>query len=79
MVTPLQEKHKEVCDAIYRVLELCFHQGVTTTWRDIFLFLRLPESAWGDDTDLDEPIVIQTESDLVLMKAMLSSYFAVKH
>lgn len=78
-MTELKIKHQAVCEAIYRVLELCFHQGVTTTWRDIFLFLRLPEKAWGTDTDLDEPIVIETESDLVLMKAMLSSYFAVKH
>jgi len=74
-----QEKHKIVVDGIMRVIELCYQQGVTTTWRDIFLFLRFPEESWGDDTDLDEPIVINKESDLVIMRAMISSFFAVKH
>ena len=75
----LREKHKIVVDGIMRVIELCYEQGVTTTWRDIFLFLRFPEAAWDDMPDIDEPIVINQESDLVIMKAMISSWFAVKH
>jgi len=75
----LKAKHKIVVDGILRVIELCYQQGVTTTWRDIFLFLRFPEAAWGDMPDLDEPIVINQESDLVIMRAMISSWFAVKH
>ncbi len=62
-----------------RVIELCYEQNVTTTWRDIFLFLRFPEESWRDDPDLDERIVINSESDLVIMRAMISSWFAVKH
>jgi hypothetical protein len=75
----LKAKHKIVVDGILRVIELCYQQGVTTTWRDIFLFLRFPEAAWQDMPDLDEPIVINQESDLVIMRAMISSWFAVKH
>lgn len=75
----LKAKHKIVVDGILRVIELCYQQGVTTTWRDIFLFLRFPEAAWGDMPDIDEPIVINQESDLVIMRAMISSWFAVKH
>ena len=75
----LKAKHKIVVDGILRVIELCYQQGVTTTWRDIFLFLRFPEAAWQDMPDVDEPIVINQESDLVIMRAMISSWFAVKH
>lgn len=74
-----EETHKQIVDAILKVIELCYQQGVTTTWRDIFLFLRFPETAWVDMPDLDEPIVINQESDLVIMRAMISSWFAVKH
>jgi hypothetical protein len=74
-----QEKHKIVVDGILQVIELCYQQGVTTTWRDIFLFLRFPPAAYEDMPDLDERIVINSESDLVIMRAMISSWFAVKH
>ena len=74
-----EETHKQIVDAILKVIELCYQQGVTTTWRDIFLFLRFPETAWADMPDLDEPIAINQESDLVIMRAMISSWFAVKH
>ena len=74
-----QEKHKIVVEGIMRVIELCYEQNVTTTWRDIFLFLRFPEAAWQDMPDLDESIEIHQESDLVIMRAMISSWFAVKH
>jgi hypothetical protein len=60
-------------------LELCYEQGVTTTWRDIFTFLRFPVEAWKDDIDLDEKIIVNSESDLVIMKAMITSRYAVKH
>jgi hypothetical protein len=78
-MTEFQEKHKIIVDGIMRVIELCYEQNVTTTWRDIFLFLRFPEESWRDDPDLDERIVINSESDLVIMRAMISSWFAVKH
>lgn len=69
----------QVTEAIMNVLELCYQQGVTTSWRDIFLFLRFPEAAWKDDIDLDEKIIIRQDSDLVIMRAMISSKFATKH
>jgi hypothetical protein len=78
-MTEFQEKHKIVVDGIMRVIELCYEQNVTTTWRDIFTFLRFPQEAWQDDPDLDERIVVNSESDLVIMRAMISSWFAVKH
>jgi hypothetical protein len=73
-----QEKHKQVVDAILKVIELCYQQGATT-WRDIFLFLRFPPAAYEDMPDLDERIVVNSEADLVIMRAMISSWFAVKH
>jgi len=74
-----EETHKQVVEAIVKVLELCYQQGTTTTWRDIFLFLRFPAAAYEDMPDLDERIVVNSESDLVIMRAMISSWFAVKH
>lgn len=74
-----QQLEIAISEAIIKVLELCYEQGVTTTWRDIFTFLRFPIEAWKDDIDLDEKIVVNSESDLVIMKAMITSRYAVKH
>lgn len=71
--------HQKICDAMFQVLELCHQQGVTTTWRDIFLFLRFPESTWSSDVDLDEKIIVNSLADLEIARAMISSYFATKH
>ena len=68
-----------IADSIIRVLELCFQQNVTTTWRDIFLFLRFPPETWKDDMDLDEKIYINTEEDLDLMRTMIMARFSTKH
>jgi len=64
---------------ILKVLELCYEQGVTTTWRDIYLFLRFPEEVWKDDIDLDEKIIINSREDLDLMKDLFLSKFHTKH
>jgi hypothetical protein len=77
-MTPLDAKTQQVVDAIVKVLELCHQQNTTTTWRDIFLFLRFPPAAWHDMPDLDEPIIVRHDGDLMIMKAMISSYFATK-
>jgi len=69
----------EIANSILTVLELCYTQGVTTTWRDIFLFLRFPEETWKNDLDLDEKIIIGCEQDLVMMREMILSRFSVKH
>jgi hypothetical protein len=49
-------------------------QNRKITWRTIFTFSDYPE-AWEDDEDIDERILIESESDLVLLKAMVSSKF----
>jgi hypothetical protein len=78
-MTPLDFKTQQICESIMSVIELAYSQGRTITWRTIFSFLQLPEIPWQDDNDLDEEIIIESESDLVIMKAMISSMFATKH
>jgi hypothetical protein len=78
-MTPLDFKTQQICESIMSVIELAYSQGRTITWRTIFSFLQLPEIPWQDDNDLDEEIIIESESDLVIMKAMISSIFATKH
>lgn len=65
--------------SILQVLELCYEQGVTTTWRDIYLFLRFPEETWKDDIDLDEKIIISSREQLDMMKDVFQSKFHTKH
>jgi len=69
---------EKIVNAIMQVIELCYQQGVTTTWRDIFLFLRFPQEAWKDQEDLDERIIIMSEEDLYQMKAMLKTRFLLE-
>lgn len=68
-----------VSDAMMQVIELCYQQKVTTTWKDIYLFLRIPQYIWEDEEDLDEKIIIQSDEELKLMRELLSSRFATKH
>jgi len=68
-----------VGNSILQVLELCYEQGVTTTWRDIYLFLRFPEETWKDDIDLDEKIIISSREQLDMMKDVFQSKFHTKH
>ena len=78
-MTPLDFKTQQVVNSIVDVIELVYTQGRTVTFRTIFSFLQFPSEAWEDDEDLDEPIVVTCESDLVMVRAMISSMFAVKH
>ena len=78
-MTPLDFKTQQVVNSIVDVIELAYTQGRTVTFRTIFDFLQFPKAAWADDPDLDEPIEVTCESDLVLVKAMISSMFAVRH
>lgn len=73
------EIHKEVCLQIFRVIELCYSQGVTTTWKDIYLFLRIPKYIWEDDTDLDEKIIVNSDEELEMIKNLLLSQFSTRH
>jgi len=79
VMTPLDFKTQQVVNSIVDVIEMAYTQGRTVTFRTIFTFLQFPSEAWADDPDLDEPIVVTCESDLVLVRAMISSMFAVKH
>jgi len=79
VMTPLDFKTQQIVNSIVDVIELAYTQGRTVTFRTIFDFLQFPREAWEHDPDLDEPIVVTCESELVLVRAMISSMFAVKH
>jgi hypothetical protein len=78
-MTPLDAKTQQIVNSIMSVLELAYGQGRLVTWRTIFIFLNFPPEAWENDDDLDDPIEVVSESDLAIMRASLSSHFAVKH
>ena len=75
----LDFKTQQVANSILELLELAHTQGRKITWRTIFTFLQYPPESWEDDEDIDDIIEIKSESDLVLLKAMVSSKFATKH
>jgi hypothetical protein len=78
-MTPLDFKTQQLVNSIIDVIELAYTQGRTVSFRTIFTFLEFPKEAWENDKDIDEPILVTCESDLVLVRAMISSLFAVKH
>lgn len=71
--------HQVISYNIFRVIELCYSQGVTTTWKDIYLFLRIPSHIWSMEQDLDEKIIINSEDELEMMRELLISRFSPKH
>lgn len=71
--------HQTISYQIFRVIELCYTQGVTTTWQDIYLFLRIPKVIWSDDLDLDEKIIINSEEELEMIRQLLISRFTTRH
>ena len=75
----INQLHKETCLQIFRVIELCYSQGVTTTWRDIYLFLRLPKNIWEGDSDLDEKIIVSSDQELEMIRDLLLANFSTKH
>ncbi len=75
----VNQLHKEICLQIFRVIELCYSQGVTTTWRDIYLFLRLPQNIWEGDSDLDEKIIVSSDQELEMIRDLLLANFSTKH
>jgi hypothetical protein len=64
---------------VFRVIELCYQQGTSTTWRDIYEFLRIPEYVYETEPDLDEIITIKTDQDLENMRLLLESKFSTRH
>ena len=79
IMNPLDFKTQQVANSILDLLELAYTQDRKITWRTIFTFLQYPPESWEDDEDIDDVIEIKSESDLVLLKAMVSSKFATKH
>ena len=75
----IDELSQQYSWAIFRVIELCYTQNVTTTWRDIFLFLRIPSSIWYNDPDLDEKIIIESDEELEMMRTLLQSKHSTLH
>lgn len=71
--------HKEICMAIFQVIELCYQQGVTTTWQDIYKFLRIPHHYWENDPDLEEKIIISSDQELAMVKDLILSRFETIH
>ena len=79
VMNPLDFKTQQVANSIMDLLELAYTQNRQITWRTVFTFLQYPPDSWQDDEDIDETIVINNESELVMLKAMISSKFATKH
>ena len=77
-MTPNQ-LHQVISYNIFRVIELCYSQGVTTTWKDIYLFLRIPSHIWSMEQDIDEKIIIDSEEELETMRELLISRFSARH
>jgi len=65
--------------AMFKVIELHYSQKVAVTWRDIYLFLRVPEYIWIDEDDLDEKIIIENDEALEMMREMLTARFNTLH
>lgn len=65
--------------AIFKVIELCYSQNVTTTWRDIYLFLRIPSEIWNNEPDLDEKIYVQNDEELEIFRSLLQSKNSTLH
>jgi hypothetical protein len=78
-MNPLDFKTQQITNSIMAVVELAFSQGKQVSWRTVFTFLKYPPESWEDDDDVDDLIEVNSESDLVLLRAMLSSMFAVRH
>lgn len=71
--------NKAISMAMFKVIELYYSQKVTATWRDIYLFLHIPEHIWMDEDDLDEKIPIENDEALEMMREMLTARFSTLH
>jgi hypothetical protein len=61
--------------AINQVIGMCYDQGVTTTLRDVFLLLRMPEEYWKGEWGLDDPIIINNDQDLITTRDEILARF----
>jgi len=66
--------------AINRVLSLVYDQGATTTLRDVFQLLRMPENYWIDEWGLDDPIILKNDEELrIKHDEMLARFGGPRH
>ena len=66
--------------AINRVLSLVYDQGATTTLRDVFQLLRMPENYWIDEWGLDDPIILKNDEELrIKHDEMLARFGEPRH
>ena len=66
--------------AINRVLSLVYDQGATTTLRDVFQLLRMPENYWIDEWGLDDPIILKNDEELRIKHGeMLARFGGPRH
>lgn len=61
--------------AINQVIGMCYDQRVTTTLRDVFKLLRMPEEYWIGEWGLDDPIVINNDQDLITTRDEILARF----
>lgn len=61
--------------AINQVLALCYEQGVTTTLRDVFLLLKMPQEFWQNEWGLDDPIHITSDQELLEQRDLILARF----
>jgi len=79
MKEDLKTAEKAISIAMFKVIELYYSQKVAVTWRDIYLFLHIPEHIWIDEDDLDEKIIIENDEALEMMREMLIARFNTLH
>jgi len=66
--------------AINSVLSLVYDQGATTTLRDVFQLLRMPENYWIDEWGLDDPIILKNDEELrIKHDEMLARFGGPRH
>ncbi|NBP57147.1 hypothetical protein EBU71_11560 [bacterium] len=66
--------------AINQVLGLCYEQRVSTTLRDVFQLLRMPEGYWIGEWGLDDPIIINSEEELIRVRdEILARFGGARH
>lgn len=73
----MDTRKKEIIDAIMSAIEVCWEKKLPINYRTIFTLLQLPADLMESHFDLDQEIPVRQESDIVIMKAMFSSKFAL--
>lgn len=73
----MDTRKKEIIDAVMSAIEVCWEKKLPINYRTIFTLLQLPVDLMESHFDLDQEIPVRQESDIVIMKAMFSSKFAL--